>query len=107
MYETAISVIQDYMDEYLFEPGRNWPEHEFNIRCYSRWAVEELLSRITEESTKPPYYISGKARKTPVVIINEFINEMDDYSELSDDKRSQFIFCTARDAAIDIILLFL
>jgi hypothetical protein len=107
VYQTAISTIQEYMDTWLFEPGSNWPEYEFNIRCYSRWAADELICRIADEAAKPPLHISGKARKTPVLIINEFINEMDDYSEICNDKRSQLIFCTARDAAIDIILLFL
>ena len=108
MYEIAIITIQAYMDEYLFEPKHNWPEYEFASRCYERWAANELLKRITDESTLLPEHVTGQKRKSPLNIINDFIREMDNYFEMSDsNRRCQFMFSTARDTAIDIILLFL
>lgn len=106
MYDIAISVIQEYIDEYLFEPAKNWPEEEFNARSCERWTANELLERITRETMLPPEFISVHPLRTPYQIIEEFINDMDYQAKASDNRKHYFIFSTARDTAIDIILLF-
>lgn len=63
MYDVAISVIQEYIDEYLFIPAINWPDNEFNIRCYSRWAADELIFRMKNESKILPKHISAGTQK--------------------------------------------
>lgn len=106
MYDVATSIIQEYIDEYLFEPEYNWPEEEFYTRCYERWAGNELLERMTNESMRFPEFISAKPLKTPYRVIEEFIDEMDYQAQSTDNKDRHVIFSIARDTAIDIILLF-
>lgn len=106
MYEIAISVVQEYMDENLFEPGRNWPKYEFLERSCSRWAADEIIRRLTIEDEKMPH-ISGREPNPPIGVIHEFINELTYYSEYGEDKGKQAMFSIAKEAAIDIILLFL
>lgn len=106
MYDVAVSIIQEYIDEYLFEPTHTWPEEEFNTRCYERWTGQELLDRITRESMLPPEFISAHPLKTPYKIIEEFIDEMDYQARSTDNRNHHIIFSTARDTAIDIVLLF-
>ena len=107
MYDVAISIIQEYVDEYLFMPAINWPDNEFNERCYSRWAADELIFRMKKESKIPPKHISGIGSKSPFKIIEDFIDEMEYFSKTTYDKKHRFMFSTARDTAIDIIYLFL
>lgn len=95
MNEVAISMIRDYMDQCLFEPSFNWPGWEFDRRIYSRWAANEILERVT----KNPML-------SPIDAIDQFMDEMDDHSEVSDDRNFQFIFIIARETAEDIGLLF-
>lgn len=104
-YEVAVSIIQEYIDENLFEPNANWPEHEFKIRSYERWAGEELIKRITDESMILP--VSGRTQKSPFRIIERYIDEMDYHATRTDNQHHRFIFSVARDTAIDIIILFL
>lgn len=109
MYETsvAISVIQEYMDEHLFEPKSNWPKCEFNIRSYSRWAANYILDLIIKESMKLPPYISGLETRDPLAIIQDFINDLDYYSEISSDNgRMLTIISIAKNTAVDIRSLF-
>lgn len=106
MYDVAVSVIQEYIDEYLFEPAANWPEEEFNTRCYERWTGNELLDRITRESMLPPEFISMHPLRTPYRIIEEFIDEMDYQARSTDNRKHHLMFSIARDTATDIVLLF-
>lgn len=96
MKEEAIAIIQDYMNQCLFEPNLDWPGYEFDYRIYSRWAANEILDRIS----------SCRKGLDPIIIIGQFMDEMDDYSEMSDDRNQQFIFIVARETAEDIGLLF-
>lgn len=106
MYDIATSIIQEYIDEYLFEPAANWPEEEFNTRSWARWTGQELLSRIEMESMRPPEFISVQPLKTPYRIIEEFIDDMDYQAKTTDNRKHHFICSTARDTATDIVLLF-
>ena len=105
-YEVAVSIIQEYIDDNLFEPNANWPEYEFKNRCYERWAAEELITRITDESLILPDHVSGKRQKSPFRVIEKFIDEMDYHATRTDNQHHRFIFSIARDTAIDIIILF-
>lgn len=107
MYETALLVIQEYVDEYLSTPVLCWPKDEFDRRCYSRWAVNEILERVIEEATRPPQFITGRESVSPLNIISEFISELDYCEDVSENKQTRLIFSAAKDTATDIILLFL
>lgn len=107
MNESAILAIQKYMDEYLIEPGSNWPKYYFNQRSYSRWAAYEVQKRIIDEALRLPPHITGREPRTPVDIIWGFISEMDNFSGISDNVHSQLIFSIAKDTAVDILYLFL
>lgn len=105
MHEVIIFRIQEYMKECLFEPKKNWPEYELRTRIYSRWAVSEVLLRITEETLRLPSNISGREKKSPNDIINTFIEEMDYFYELTSANESRFIFATAREASKELLCL--
>ena len=106
IYETAISVIQDYIDECLFEPTAKWSEYEFCTRSYERWAGNEILARITKESMIFPDYTSISPMKSIYYIIEDFIDELEHQAHSTDNKKHHLIFSAARDTAIEIGLLF-
>lgn len=97
MKEQAVLAIQEYIDLYLFEPKITWPELEFTRRSYSRWAANEILERIKKD----------EYGRNPLDIIEEFMNEMDQYSELNNDHSVYSIFIVAKEEAEDIAFLFL
>lgn len=106
MYDIEVSTIQDYIDECLFEPSYDWPEYEFNTRCYERWAANEILDRILRESMLFPENTYISPRKTLYRVIEDFMNEMDYQARFTDNKKHHLIFSTAKDTARDIGLLF-
>lgn len=99
MHEKAVSIIQDYIDTYLFEPGRNWPEYYFKERSYSRWIANEILERIKKQTSI-----------SPIDIIEDFINKLDNWSCVDDkiwpNVKPEEIFSIARDTAEEIGCLF-
>lgn len=95
MADIALVVIQEYMEECFFEPSIGWPQFEFDRRIYSRWAANEISRRIQEDP-----------EADPLDILSQFINEMDEYSEMGDDRSKQFIFVVAREMAEELALLF-
>ena len=89
-------VIREFLDEYLFEPERNWPKREFENRSYERWAAKEILRRLNE------------SRSMGVInTIQKFIEDLYIFEEDSDDWTSVRIFRLAREIAEDILKLFL
>ncbi len=105
-YANVIRTIQDYVDKCLFKPSPTWPEHEFRRRCYERWAVDELAERMLDEADLLPFHISGREHKDPIEVIREFVDEMDGYCDMSDDRKSWSIFSIARDVGEEILDLF-
>lgn len=94
MYEAVLLILQDYMSEHLFEPGPKWPKYYFEERSYSRWVTLEIIDRVKKQKTTPP-----------IVIIEDFIRELDDCSSANENNRK--LFSMARDAAEDVLSLFL
>lgn len=88
--------IKEYRDQYLFMPKMNWPKCEFDLRTYSRWAADEILNRLNE---KPSVGV--------INIIQGFMEELDHCMDLSDNWTVVRIFRIAREAAEDILKLFL
>lgn len=102
MYEIADNVIKEYGERLnLKQPIF---DTEFKKLSYSKWAVEELRMRILNESLKLPPHISITQKKEPVEVITDFIDEMEDYSELNSD--AKIIFQIAKEIGIEIFYLF-
>lgn len=96
MHEKEVSIVQDYIYECLFEPNIGWPKLEFARRTYARWAANEILKRISDDTL-------GRNVKD---IIEEFRIETDRYSEVNYDRTKAFIFDVARETAEEIGSLF-
>ena len=92
----ALEVIQEYIDEFLFEPGKNWPDYEFNKRSDERWAAKELML----------YLETHWGETNAVNLIARFIREMDAYSGIREDTPPSFKFILARETAEEILYLF-
>lgn len=88
--DLAIETIEDYAYESLFEPNIRWPKIEFDRRVFERWAVTEIVERIKLDP------------RPPIFAIEDFMNEMDYYISLDQEKKIEFIFRTAREIAEDI-----
>lgn len=88
--DEAIFKIQNYLNNDLFEPSLNWPKDEFRKRCYSRWAVNEIITRIMDRPLDPPDQI-----------IELFLIEMIIYSIREND--SDEIFSIASNTAEELL----
>ena len=73
---------------------------------YSRWAVNEIMDQLIKQEYIFPENIFYIDYKTPIDIINEFIDDMNMMlNDYSDDR--SFIFFTAKKEAIRVLNLFL
>lgn len=95
MNDFAVTAIQDYFNEYLFEPNMSWPRYHFRQRSYARWAALELQKRMVEDDSDP------------LDIILEFMSEVKHCALITDREENQMLFSTAIDVAEDIMCLFL
>lgn len=93
----VILKIQNYVNNYLFDPDIMWPVNEFKKRSYSRWAAYEILDRIKNDLEN----------RDPINNVVEFLKEVRSYSELCTNDCVNFIFTTAIETAEDIIFLLL
>lgn len=93
MNELEIRAISAYADEFLFEPGANWPKFCFDRRSYARWAVTELLTLIMDRPFVPAE-----------LTIEAFAIKCGWFTECFATETTQnFIFSIARDTANDIL----
>ena len=94
MNREAIIVLQEYLADHE-KPGRySWRKDYFEQRSYSRWATKELIRRVQIKKKTPP-----------IMVIEDFIQEMDNYS--CKKPSSSFMFSVAKDTAEDIYDIFL
>ena len=92
---TAVSIIQRYIDEYLFSPSFTWPKYEFRKRSYQQWAAYEICDRIMD-----------KPFDDPITVIENFMFEMAMYACYGEDEQRSFIFQSAVETAEELSLLF-
>lgn len=90
----AIKIIQQYRQECLFAPKENWPDDEFKKRSYSRWAVNEILSRL-----------ESNLKADPVEVITNFIFVMDKYSCIDKVGNPDLMFLEAKNVAEELLYL--
>ena len=69
---TAVSIIQRYVEEYLFSPSFTWPKYEFRKRSYQQWAAYEICDRILD-----------KPFDDPITVIENFMFEMANSSAIA------------------------
>ncbi|MDR1066194.1 MAG: hypothetical protein LBL35_01995 [Clostridiales bacterium] len=103
MNEAAISIIQNYANKCR----GSWRGRCFAEQSYSRWAADEITNRLIAQEPIFPWDIFYLDLKSPVEIIMEFISDMDDFSERSEDIDVRSIFVIAKEAAAGILDLFL
>lgn len=89
--DRAIYIIQYCLDKLLKEITYQYG-YSLEQESYSRWAAKELLSHLRENPTIPP-----------LLIIEEFRDQMDEYSKVNPD--TSLIFASGRDLAEWIINL--
>lgn len=80
MNDEAVTTIFRYLEEYLFEPMKNWPKDEFEKRSYERWAAYEIIESLMDN----PF-------TTADMVIDEFILKMICFANLAKEKKQQFI----------------
>lgn len=89
--DRAIYIIQYCLDKLLKEVTYQYG-YSLEQESYSRWAAKELLNRLRENPTIPP-----------LLIIEEFRDQMDEYSNINPD--TSLVFNSGRDLAEWIINL--
>ena len=94
MNKEAIFVLQEYLADHEKPVRYFWRKEYFEQHSYSRWAVKELIRRIQIKKNTPP-----------IIVIEDFIQEMDEYS--CKKSSSSFMFSVAKDTAEDIYDIFL
>ena len=92
MYDAAITIINEYIDKYLFSPSFSWPKYEFKKRSYQQWAAYEICDRIMNH----PFEDS-------ITVIENFMLEMSMYACYGKDKYRNVIFQFAAETAEDVI----
>lgn len=97
MSKEAVLAIRAYMQKYLFIPRSNWPTDEFRRRSYSRWAADEIMKMIENDPIN----------QDPINNVEKFMDDMDHYLDLSENRDSYFIFMVAKETAEDIMCLLL
>ena len=91
--ERAVYTAQ-YCLEQLLRKTSNWRGYSLKQESYSRWAIKEILIRLEENQDTPP-----------LIIIEEFRDQMDKYSCLNQFTSHQF--SCAKDMAewvIDLLI---
>ena len=99
MYEQDIAVITSYMRK---RHARALPKAE----SYSKWALNEILNRVLDETQKLPYHISGLEPEPVPDIIREFISEMEYYSTIGSTVEVIFFVEMAKDEAKKLLARF-
>lgn len=99
MYEQDIAKITTYMRK---RNAQALPKAE----SYSKWALNEILNRVLDETQKLPYHISGIEPEPVSDIIREFIEEMAYWSTIASTEEVIFFVEMAKDEAEKLLRKF-
>lgn len=89
-HERVLSVIYDYLVD-LEKPARPcYKIGRFELLSYSRWAADELICRIIDNSASHP-----------IIILEDFVCEMWKYSQTG--RANSYIFEIAQSVGEDIL----
>ncbi len=92
--DTAVSIIREYTDKYLFSPSFSWNKREFKKRSYQQWAAYEICNRIMDHPLDDP-----------IITIENFMFDMAMYACYGEDEARSFIFQSAVETAEELFLL--
>ena len=99
MYEQDIAKITTYMRK---RNAQALPKAE----SYAKWALNEILSRVLDETQKLPYHISGLEPEPVSDIIREFIEEMAYWSTIASTEEVIFFVEMSKDEAEKLLRKF-
>lgn len=99
MYECDIAKITSYM-------RRRTERKLLKAESYSKWALNEILNRVLDETQKLPYHISGLEPEPVSDIIREFISEMEYYSSIASTDEVIFFAEMSKDEAEKLLRKF-
>lgn len=99
MYEQDIAKITTYMRK---RNAQALPKAE----SYAKWALNEILNRVLDETQKLPYHISGLEPEPVSDIIREFIEEMAYWSTIASTEEVIFFVEMAKDEAEKLLRKF-
>lgn len=99
MYEQDIAKITTYMRK---RNAQALPKAE----SYAKWALNEILNRVLDETQKLPYHISGIEPEPVSDIIREFIEEMAYWSTIASTEEVIFFVEMAKDEAEKLLRKF-
>lgn len=85
-----LSVIQEYVDECLKEPGLGMSRDWFKRVSYRRWAADEIIKDIRESGDMPP-----------ILVVENFIRKMKNFS--CRNHKTSIIFSVAQEMAEGIL----
>ena len=91
MDDRDVIVVENYINENFSRPSKD------RYESYSRWAAEEILSRVIDEASKLPAHITGVQPRTLREVIQSFVDEMDYYADISGWNTSRIAFSVARE----------
>lgn len=91
-YDLAAQLILKYMNDMIREPHIRLSRTYFEQRVYSKWATEELLTRIMDN----PY-------ESPFDVIELYILELECCIYAASDSPNRKIFTIAKETAEDIL----
>lgn len=89
----------------LYTCSKLLSKKDFKKRSYKIWAFDELFNLFEKEYLRLPSSISNRLFKSPIMIITDFIMQMDYFSSMGDNE-SKLQFLIARDVGEEILLLF-
>ena len=83
--EQTLRTVKFVIDKFHFT-NSDWHTYDFKTKSYTKWAANELLIRLEDNKDVPP-----------LIIIVDFIDEMDKYSDVNDC--TKYRFSIARETA--------
>lgn len=97
MTEEDFLALLRYTQEHIPEPDITMSPEIFETQAYAQWAGKEVLERAYAELARLPEHVSGNSSQSMKEIVEEFVDEMETYSQKATDDRAKNMFTVARD----------
>lgn len=88
----TIMGLEVYRDQFYSDPKSNWPENEFEDRCVAIWVIDEVIVRIRKNP-----------EIDPSIIAEQFLLELIDFMNKTDNYQREKMFRTASYIAEEIV----
>lgn len=107
MYEEAICIVKRYIETCVYDEETDkdkiWPLKEFEVRSTAKWAAEEILAKLQEESMNPYPYLDGRMYADADEIIRQYAEDMDDCRFSAESEKTKMVFLIAGNTAWNIL----